>query len=172
MTRLCAHLTIRRATHACAALRLLVYAYARPDLSTSAMESALCPLADHLSCDVCKQSLADRVKQLIVQWSVVKVSPCRLSLFSCGRRPKVSTAANLFSARIYSGQFECERVKICTPASASPASASYVLVAPVTWRGVFPCRAALGPAGWRAALPSLPARSRHSTSTAPCVAVG
>ena len=66
--------------HACAALRLLVYAYARPDLSTSAMESALCPLADHLSCDVCKQSLADRVKQLIVQWSVVKVSPCRLSL--------------------------------------------------------------------------------------------
>ena len=63
--------------HACAALRLLVYAYARPDLSTSAMESALCPLADHLSCDVCKQSLADRVKQLIVQWSVVKVSPRR-----------------------------------------------------------------------------------------------
>ncbi|KAI0774098.1 hypothetical protein C8Q74DRAFT_1316997 [Fomes fomentarius] len=47
---------------------------ARPDLSTRAMESALCPLADHLSCEVCKQSLADRVKQLIVQWSVVKVS--------------------------------------------------------------------------------------------------
>ncbi|KAI0723118.1 hypothetical protein C8Q76DRAFT_794091 [Earliella scabrosa] len=47
---------------------------ARPDLSTSAMESALCPLADHLSCEVCKKSLADRVKQLIVQWSVVKRS--------------------------------------------------------------------------------------------------
>ncbi|KAI0751573.1 hypothetical protein C8Q80DRAFT_585030 [Daedaleopsis nitida] len=47
---------------------------ARPDLSTSAMESALCPLADHLSCDICKRSLADRVKQLIVQWSVVKRS--------------------------------------------------------------------------------------------------
>ncbi|TBU32950.1 hypothetical protein BD311DRAFT_803635 [Dichomitus squalens] len=47
---------------------------ARPDLSTSAMESALCPLADHLSCDVCKKSLQDRVKQLIIQWSVVKRS--------------------------------------------------------------------------------------------------
>ena len=45
------------------------------DLSTSAMESALCPLADHLSCDVCKKSLTDRVRQLIVQWSVVKVRP-------------------------------------------------------------------------------------------------
>lgn len=43
------------------------------DLSTSAMESALLPLADHLSCDVCKRSLGDRVKQLIIQWSVVKV---------------------------------------------------------------------------------------------------
>ncbi|KAI9001393.1 hypothetical protein BD414DRAFT_32517 [Trametes punicea] len=47
---------------------------ARPDLSTSAMESALLPLADHLSCRVCKRSLAERVKQLIVQWSVVKRS--------------------------------------------------------------------------------------------------
>ena len=37
------------------------------------MESALCPLADHLCCDICKKSLAERVKQLIVQWSVVKV---------------------------------------------------------------------------------------------------
>ncbi|KAH9904234.1 uncharacterized protein BXZ73DRAFT_85463 [Epithele typhae] len=46
---------------------------ARPDLSTSTMEGALCPLADHLSCEVCKQSLADRVRQLIIQWSVVKL---------------------------------------------------------------------------------------------------
>lgn len=41
------------------------------------MESALLPLADHLSCDVCKQSLGDRVKQLIIQWSVVKVCATR-----------------------------------------------------------------------------------------------
>ncbi|KAI0921682.1 hypothetical protein AcV5_000794 [Taiwanofungus camphoratus] len=45
---------------------------ARPDLSTSAMESALCPLGGHLSCEVCQTSLSERIKQLIVQWSVVK----------------------------------------------------------------------------------------------------
>lgn len=39
----------------------------------SAMESALCPLGEHLSCQVCKQNLSERVKQLVVQWSVVKV---------------------------------------------------------------------------------------------------
>ncbi|PSR75020.1 hypothetical protein PHLCEN_2v9350 [Hermanssonia centrifuga] len=46
---------------------------ARADLSTSAMESALCSLNDHLSCDLCKASLRERVKQLIIQWAVVKV---------------------------------------------------------------------------------------------------
>lgn len=47
---------------------------ARPDLSASSMESALCPLADHLSCDLCKAGLRDRVKQVIIQWSVVKTT--------------------------------------------------------------------------------------------------
>ncbi|KZT72512.1 hypothetical protein DAEQUDRAFT_588028 [Daedalea quercina L-15889] len=45
---------------------------ARPDLSTSAMASALCPLSEHLSCEVCKANLAERIKQLVVQWSIVK----------------------------------------------------------------------------------------------------
>ncbi|KAF8165397.1 hypothetical protein B0H34DRAFT_689047 [Crassisporium funariophilum] len=45
---------------------------ARPDLSTSTMESALRPLAEHLTCDQCQQALRDRIKNLIVQWSVVK----------------------------------------------------------------------------------------------------
>lgn len=45
---------------------------ARPDLSTSSIESALCSLGEHLSCEVCEKALNDRVKQLIVQWSVVK----------------------------------------------------------------------------------------------------
>jgi hypothetical protein len=45
---------------------------ARPDLSTGFLESALAPLAEHLSCDLCKQGLNDRIKNLIVQWSVVK----------------------------------------------------------------------------------------------------
>ncbi|OBZ76566.1 hypothetical protein A0H81_03701 [Grifola frondosa] len=46
---------------------------ARPDLSTSSMEAALCPLGNHLSCDVCQKALGERIKQLIVQWSVVRV---------------------------------------------------------------------------------------------------
>ncbi|PFH51464.1 hypothetical protein AMATHDRAFT_75003 [Amanita thiersii Skay4041] len=45
---------------------------ARPDLSTSTMESALRPLTEHLTCENCQQALQDRIKNLIVQWSVVK----------------------------------------------------------------------------------------------------
>ncbi|CAK5275572.1 unnamed protein product [Mycena citricolor] len=44
----------------------------RPDLSTSALESALLPLKDQLPCELCKTSLNDRIKILIVQWSFVK----------------------------------------------------------------------------------------------------
>ncbi|THH05708.1 hypothetical protein EW145_g4600 [Phellinidium pouzarii] len=44
----------------------------RPDMSASTIESALCPLVDHLSCDVCKVVLRDRIKDVVVQWSVVK----------------------------------------------------------------------------------------------------
>jgi hypothetical protein len=43
-------------------------------MSTNSLESALRPLAEHLSCDLCKNALNDRVKNLIVQWSIVKVS--------------------------------------------------------------------------------------------------
>jgi hypothetical protein len=45
------------------------------DLSTSAMESALSPLGEHLSCELCKRALKDRIINLLTQWSVVKVSP-------------------------------------------------------------------------------------------------
>ncbi|KAF8655250.1 hypothetical protein AX16_003153 [Volvariella volvacea WC 439] len=45
---------------------------ARPDLSTSTMESALRPLADHLTCEQCQATLQERIENLIVQWSVVK----------------------------------------------------------------------------------------------------
>ena len=59
-------------------LSLLVVAtditFHRPlDLSTSTMESALRPLAEHLTCEHCQQALRDRIKNLVVQWSVVKV---------------------------------------------------------------------------------------------------
>ncbi|KAJ2931682.1 hypothetical protein H1R20_g5428, partial [Candolleomyces eurysporus] len=45
---------------------------ARPDLSTSTMESALRPLAEHLTCEQCQGTLRDRIKNLVVQWSVIK----------------------------------------------------------------------------------------------------
>lgn len=38
------------------------------------MESALTPLGQHLTCDLCRHALNDRVKNLVVQWSIVKVS--------------------------------------------------------------------------------------------------
>jgi hypothetical protein len=46
---------------------------ARPDLSTSIMESALRPLAEHLACEQCQHVLRERIQNLIVQWSIVKV---------------------------------------------------------------------------------------------------
>lgn len=46
---------------------------ARPDTSASSIEAALLPLCDHLTCDACKKSLKDRIRDLIVQWAQVKV---------------------------------------------------------------------------------------------------
>jgi len=45
---------------------------ARPDLSTSVMESALSPLGERLSCDLCRSALEERIKNLLVEWSLVK----------------------------------------------------------------------------------------------------
>ncbi|KAF7313753.1 hypothetical protein HMN09_00532400 [Mycena chlorophos] len=44
----------------------------RPDMSTPTLESALRPLGEHLTCDLCKTALNDRIKATILQWSVVK----------------------------------------------------------------------------------------------------
>ncbi|KAI0641921.1 hypothetical protein C8Q79DRAFT_1013826 [Trametes meyenii] len=48
---------------------------AHPDVSPSTIQSAFAPLSERLSCAQCKQSLADRVKDVVVQWSIVKVCP-------------------------------------------------------------------------------------------------
>ncbi|KAI0685020.1 hypothetical protein BC835DRAFT_1421675 [Cytidiella melzeri] len=45
---------------------------ARPDLSTESIENALGPLGEHLGCDMCKLALSERVRQLVVQWALVK----------------------------------------------------------------------------------------------------
>jgi len=46
---------------------------ARPDLSTSAIQADLGPLGDDLTCNLCKQALELRIKQLVVEWSNIKV---------------------------------------------------------------------------------------------------
>ncbi|KAJ3811246.1 hypothetical protein F5876DRAFT_76025 [Lentinula aff. lateritia] len=46
---------------------------ARPDISKSFLESALTPLAEHLTCELCKESLNERIRDLVVHWSIVKV---------------------------------------------------------------------------------------------------
>ncbi|KAJ3736432.1 hypothetical protein DFJ43DRAFT_618980 [Lentinula guzmanii] len=51
---------------------------ARPDISKSFLESALTPLAERLTCGLCKKNLDDRIKDLVVRWSVVKVRFCAL----------------------------------------------------------------------------------------------
>jgi len=47
---------------------------ARPDLSTSSIESALGPLRDRLTCELCQRTLKERIEQLIMQWAVVKTT--------------------------------------------------------------------------------------------------
>jgi hypothetical protein len=43
------------------------------DVSTTTIESALTPLGVHLSCDLCRQALKERVENLVAEWSAVKV---------------------------------------------------------------------------------------------------
>ncbi|KAJ7591132.1 hypothetical protein C8J56DRAFT_553646 [Mycena floridula] len=45
---------------------------ARPDLSTSMLDSTLIPLAEHIDCELCKKALRARIHDLSVQWSLVK----------------------------------------------------------------------------------------------------
>ncbi|KAF8974299.1 hypothetical protein BDZ97DRAFT_1646763 [Flammula alnicola] len=72
-THLCDFAEQKKLTRAWALASAYLAWDARPDLSTSTMESALWPLAEHLTCEQCQQSLRDRIKNLVVQWSVVKV---------------------------------------------------------------------------------------------------
>lgn len=50
------------------------------DHTVRAIEGALCPLADYIPCLECKQALAERVRQVVVQWSLVKARLARQSL--------------------------------------------------------------------------------------------
>ncbi|KAF9058135.1 hypothetical protein BJ165DRAFT_1334371 [Panaeolus papilionaceus] len=72
-TPMCDYTEQKKLTRAWALASAYLAWDARPDLSTSAMESALRPLAEHLACSECQEALRDRIKNLVVQWSVVKV---------------------------------------------------------------------------------------------------
>lgn len=50
------------------------------ELSTNTIKYALKPLGEHLSCDICRDALRDRIRDLVVRWSVVRVSIAWLSM--------------------------------------------------------------------------------------------
>jgi hypothetical protein len=60
---------------------------ARPDLSAHQMKAALDPLMIQLECRDCQITLRDRIKDLIVQWTAVRL----LWQVYCLMRPKTDT---------------------------------------------------------------------------------
>ncbi|TFK50591.1 hypothetical protein OE88DRAFT_1631272 [Heliocybe sulcata] len=57
---------------------------AKPDLPVSTVRQTMQPLADKLTCASCRQAMSDRIKQLITQWSAVKVAQILAFLKSTG----------------------------------------------------------------------------------------
>jgi len=71
-TPLCDFTEQKRLTRAWALAAAYLAWDARPDLSTSTINSTLGSLQEHLSCQLCGDHLRQRVKQIIVEWSDVK----------------------------------------------------------------------------------------------------
>ncbi|TDL29985.1 hypothetical protein BD410DRAFT_48973 [Rickenella mellea] len=71
-TQNCDFLEQKKLTRAWALASAYLTWDARPDMSAGTMEAALHPLGDHLSCNMCRDALRERVSNLVVQWSVVK----------------------------------------------------------------------------------------------------
>ncbi|PFH45446.1 hypothetical protein AMATHDRAFT_51658 [Amanita thiersii Skay4041] len=44
----------------------------RPDLSTHGLQIALDPLTEHLTCELCHQTLRQRIKDVVVQWASLR----------------------------------------------------------------------------------------------------
>lgn len=72
-TPLCSFEEQRELTRAWALASAYLTWNARPHTGASTIEAALRNLANHLSCELCKLSLQDRVHDLVVQWSTVRV---------------------------------------------------------------------------------------------------
>ncbi|KAJ3841489.1 hypothetical protein EV361DRAFT_484717 [Lentinula raphanica] len=71
-TSSCSFADQRNLTRAWALASAYIAWDARPDISKGFLESALTPLADRLTCELCRKNLNDRIRDLVVQWLVVK----------------------------------------------------------------------------------------------------
>ncbi|GAW09464.1 hypothetical protein LENED_011619 [Lentinula edodes] len=87
---------------------------ARPDVSTGFLEAALTPLVEHLSCDLCKQGLKDRIKNLIVQCGEMNT----VDLDSIFQFP----TTNLDLPENGLGTFSTVELQVPTPPDSSPGS--------------------------------------------------
>jgi hypothetical protein len=57
-------------------VKLRLFIHLLKDMSTGMIEAALNPLAENLDCHLCRDSLHARIKDLVIQWSIVKVNEC------------------------------------------------------------------------------------------------
>ncbi|KAJ6552514.1 hypothetical protein B0H10DRAFT_2446824 [Mycena sp. CBHHK59/15] len=78
----------------------------RPAISTTTLEAALCPLADHLSCEPCKAALNARIKALVSEWAIVKEGAPAVSSDKGDRaesaiaQPRLSPFLEIFPHRV------------------------------------------------------------------------
>lgn len=84
---------------------------AQPDTSPNTIDKTLCSLANHLTCDLCKLSLQDRIRSLAVQWSVVKVNICCSSVM----KVNVLTYPCLCSALSYDRLVQTKKIPLSNP---------------------------------------------------------
>jgi len=72
VTATCDSVQQRKLTRAWALASAHLVWDARPNLSTSLLQTALRPLENELTCELCKQALRDRIMLLVAEWSAVK----------------------------------------------------------------------------------------------------
>ena len=69
----CDYVEQKRVTRAWALASAYLMLDGRPDMSVNAVEATLGPLADKVGCEGCKAALVERVREVVMQWSAVKV---------------------------------------------------------------------------------------------------
>ena len=72
----------KRVTRAWALASAYLLLDARADMGVGTIEAALLPLAGHAGCSMCKATLVERIKEVVLQWSSVKVSQWSVPSFA------------------------------------------------------------------------------------------